>query len=104
MIADALPYLLREPSDLEAQLGTGLINLLASLGGEGMTDATGEIALMCALAIYAEHRREMRDPDAIARITDGARRLFGSRRFAMRVGDDFTRMVQGEHEAGRLKS
>lgn len=103
MLENHMPYLIRPVTDTEAALGAGIIAELSRLGGEGLTDATAEVGIMCALAMYAEHRRELDDPQALQRIADGARRLYDSRRFALRVGEDFARMVQGEIDAGRLK-
>lgn len=102
MLEPVMPYLMRAVTDKEAQLGAGIISDISRLGGDGLTDGEAEVGIMCAIAMYAEHRREMGDTGALDRIRDGAAKLYQSRRFRMRVGEDFTRMVQGEAEAGRL--
>lgn len=102
MLETVMPYLLRQPTDKEASLGAGIINDISRLGGEGLTDGEAEVGIMCALAMYAEHRKEMGDSTALERIRDGAARLFQSGRFRMKVGEDFARMVQTEVESGRL--
>jgi len=102
MLEAVMPYLLRQPTDKEARLGAGIIDDISRLGGEGLTDGEAEVGIMCALAMYAEHRKECGDPHALERIRDGALRLFHSGRFRLKVGEDFARMVQAEVESGRL--
>lgn len=97
------PVLLRPVTDQEAGLGSGLIAHLAALGDEGLTDSTAEIAIACMLAMYAEHRRELRDTAALQRIHDAARTLFEQGRFRLLTGDDYARHVSDEYGAGRLK-
>lgn len=104
MLEHHMPYLLRPPTDVESRLGTMLIAYLQHLGGEGLTDATAEIGIACMLAQYAEHRRLVGDLDALERLRQNTLAML-DRNLApqLRVGDDFKRAVQVEHESGRLK-
>lgn len=102
MLETAMPYLMRPLTDQEARLGLGMIDHLQRLGGEGLTDQQAEVAMMCMLAIYAQHRMALGDMQAPRRIYEGAAEIVRSGRFAMRRGDDFARMVKGEIESGRL--
>jgi hypothetical protein len=98
-----MPVLMRPVSDTEARLGAGMIEHLARLGGAGLTDATAEIAIACMLAMYAEHRREMGDAQALQRMLDSALSLYRDGRFRLLTGDDHARFVADEYAAGRLK-
>lgn len=99
-----VPALLRPVTDREARLGAGMIAHLADLGDAGMDDATGEVAMAVMLALYAEHRREMRDDRSLDRLFDSARRLYASGQFRMLTGDAYAKHVADEMGAGRLKA
>ena len=103
MLESVMPYLARPVTDAEARLGAGLIDHLTALAGEGLTDQQGEVAMACMLAMYATHRRECGDSAALDRILGNAREIDRQGRFALRVGEDFQRMVAGEIAAGRVK-
>lgn len=103
MLELAMPLLERPVTDVEAALGAGMINHLADLSDQGLTDSTAEVAIGCMLAMYAEHRRELRDPHALDRILDTARKLFAAGRFRLVTGDAYAKAVADEFGAGRLK-
>jgi len=96
-----MPVLARPVTDAEATLGGGLIAHLNALGGDGLTDQTGEIAIACMLAMYAEHRRELKDLRALDRITDNARQLVEQGRFRLLTGDAYAKHVADDVGAGR---
>ena len=103
MLESVMPYLARPVTDAEARLGAGLIDHLTALAGEGLTDQQGEVAMACMLAMYALHRRHLGDVDALSQLYAVAREVDRQGRFALRVGEDFQRMVAGEIAAGRVK-
>lgn len=91
-------YLLRPLGDKEAGLGAEIIALLM---GKGIDAEAGELAILCAVCIWAEQRRLSDDPRAIQRMADNALNLHSQGRFRLKAGQDFVRMVQTEIEAGR---
>ena len=92
------PYLLRPIRDKESGLGAELIALLMERNIDG---ETGELALTCAIAMWATQKRLIGDPSAIPRLANNAQGLADQGRFNLRVGEDFVRFVQGEIESGR---
>ena len=103
MLEQTMPTLLRPVTDQEARLAAGMIEHLARLGDAGLTDSTAEITIACMLAMYAEHRRELLDTQALQRVFDSALTLYRDGRFRLLTGDDYARHVADEYAAGRLK-
>lgn len=100
-----MPYLMRAPTDVEQRLGAGMVAHLQTLGGEGLTDSTAEIAIAVMLALYVQHRAALSpaDKEALTRIVDATRKIAGMQQsLQLRTGDDFKRSVISERERGKL--